>query len=164
MKKGFTLIELLLYLSLSAIMILIVSVFLATLLQSRIKNQAIAEVDQQGIQVMQLISQTIRNAENINYPGQGASASTLSLDVIESSNDPTVFDISNGTIRIIEGSDSATSLTSNRITASNLTFQNLSRDDTPGVIRIQFTLSHVNPSGRNEYDYSKTFYGSASLK
>ena len=41
--------------------------FLSLLMQSRVKNQAISEVEQQGVQVMQLVTQTGRNATNINF-------------------------------------------------------------------------------------------------
>ena len=163
-QKGFTLIELLLYIGIASIMLLVTSVFLSTLLQSRVKNQTIAEVEQQGAQVMQIITQSIRNAENINFPSQGASASLLSLDVFNSSDDPTVFDISGESVRATEGVLPAVFLTNSRITASDLIFQNLSRDNTPGIIRIQFTFTHINTEGRNEYDYQKTFYTSASLR
>lgn len=163
-NRGFTLVELLLYVGISAVMLLIISVFLSSLLQSRIKNQTIAEVDGQGMQVMQTIAQTARNAENITAPSTGASATSLTLDVSTGANDPTVFDLSGGAIRISEGGGSAVPLTNSRVTASALTFQNLSRADTPGTVRIQFTLEAVNPENRNEYGYEKTFIGSATLR
>src|SRR3990167_4758552 len=93
-KSGFTLIELLLYVAISSVMLLITSLFLQTLLQSRIKNQTIAEVEQQGLQAMQLITQTARNAETITSPSQSASDPSLTLDVISFASDPTVFDLS----------------------------------------------------------------------
>lgn len=164
MKKGFTLIELILYLGLAATIILAVSLFFIAMLSSRIKQQAIAEVEQQGARVMHIITQATRNADTITSPGTGSSASLLTLDMVPTAVDPTLFDLSSGLIRITEGVGSAVALTNSRITASLLTFQNLSRASTPGTIRIQFTLSHLNPTGRNEYEYSKTFYGSASLR
>lgn len=163
-QKGFTLVELLLYLGLAAVLLLVISVFLAMLLQSRVKNQTVAEVEGQGAMVMNLITQTIRNAEGINSPAAGASAASLSLDAAGVSNDPTVFDLSSGTLRIQEGAAAPVALTSSQVTASSLSFQNLSRAGTPGTVRVQFTLSYINPSGRNQYNYSKTFYASASLR
>lgn len=163
-QSGFTLIELLLYVSISAVLLLVISVFLSSLVQSRIKNQTVAEVEQQGLQVMQIITQTARNAEAITLPAQGVSASSLTLDVITAASDPIVFDLSSGVIRITEGAGSAIVLTNSRIVASALTFQNLSRASTPGTIRIQFTLTHVNPEERNEYSFTKTFIGSATLR
>ncbi len=164
LHPGFTLIELLLYVAISSVLLLVISAFLSSLLQSRVKNQTIAEVEQQGVQVMQIISQTIRNAKDINSPTQGTSASSLSLDVITGANNPTVFDLSSGVVRIKEGVATAIALTNSRVTASGLSFQNLSRSNTPGTVRISYTLTHLNPSGRNEYDFTKTFIGSATLR
>ena len=126
-QPGFTLIELLLYVSISASLLLATSIFLSMLLQSRIKNQTVAEVDQQGIQVLQTVTQATRNAEVLTSPAQGASASSLVVDVIPGAADPTVFDLSGGVIRITEGAGAAVGLTNSRITASALSFQNLSR-------------------------------------
>ena len=163
-QKGFTLIELLLYVGIASSILLVSTLFLQTLLESRVKNQTIAEVEQQGLQVIQIITQTIRNAETITSPTIGSSAASLTLDVIAASDDPTVFDLLGGAIRITEGVGSPIVLTNSRVTASALNFQNLSRADTPGIVRISFTLTHVNPAGRQEYDFEKTFYASASLR
>lgn len=164
MKKGFTLIEIILYLGLASTMILVVSLFFVNMVGSRIKQQAIAEVEQQGVGAMHRVMQTVRNATVITSPTQGASSSSLTITVPTTSSSPTMFDLSGGAIRLTEGTGSPITLTNSRVTASAPTFQNLSRTSTPGTVRIQFTLTHVNPTGRNEYEYSKTFYGSASLR
>ncbi len=161
---GFTLIELLLYLSISSILLLVTSLFLSTLLESRVKNQTIAEVEQQGIQVMQLITQSVRNAKVINSPTQGNVANVLSINTIFIGANPTIFESYLGGIRVKEGPSLITPLTNSRVTVSSLSFSNLSRAGTPGIIRIQFTLTANNPTGRNEYSFSKVFIGSASLR
>lgn len=163
-QSGFTLIELLLYLAVTSIIIVSVSGFLITMLQARVKFQTISEVEQQGQQTMQAITQTIRNAQAITSPATGASASSLTMDVVTAGLDPTVFDLSGGIIRITEGAGAATGLTTTKVTASSLNFQNLTRPTTQGVIRISFTITSVNGSGRNEFQYAKTFRGSASLR
>lgn len=163
-NAGFTLIELVLYVAISGFILLAVSLFLQALLESRIKNQTIAEVEQQGIQVMQLITQTLRNGDKISSPVQGTSAASLSVYTYAAINNPTVFDLSGGAIRISEGSAAAVSLTNSRVVVSGVRFSNFSRSGTPGIVRIQFTVTHLNPSGRSEYDFSKTFISSASLR
>jgi Tfp pilus assembly protein PilW len=164
-QPGFTLIELLLYVGLSSIILLVISMFLAMLLQARIKNQAIAEVDQQGQRAMRAIMQAARNATSVTSPGQGASASALVLATSASSTNPTRFDLNaSSSLRIAEAASSPVPLTNGRVTISGLTFQNLSRPDTPGAVRIQFTMSYVNVSGKNEYRVDKTFAGTAALK
>lgn len=124
MKKAFTLIELLLYVVIIGSMIFSVAGFLQLAMQSRIKNQVISEVEQQGLQVMQRLTQEIRNSTAI-------STSYVISDLVNS-----------------------------QVTISGLTFTSSS----PHSVRIQFTLTAVNPSGRNEYDFSKTFYGSATIR
>ncbi len=162
--KGFTLIELLLYVSLTAIVLLVISDFLFIIIKARAKNQTIAEVEQQAAQVVQIITQTARNAENITSPSIGASAASLTLDVVDASKDQTIFDLSGGAIRIKEGAVSPVILTNSRVIASDLNFQNLSHSGTPGIIRVSFVLSYAGGSALQEYAYSKTFYTSASLR
>jgi Tfp pilus assembly protein PilW len=162
--KGFTLIELILYLGIAATTILAVSALLFAILQSQVKNQTVSEVNQQGMQVMQIITQTIRNAQGINSPSTGSSAASVSLDVVAGADDATVFDLSGGALRITEGAGSAVPLTSSDVVISSLTFQNLTRSGTFGTIRVQFTLTYASPEGRSEYNYSKSFVGSATLR
>ncbi len=163
-QQGFTLVELVLYIGISSVVLFATSLFLSTLLAARIKNQTIAEVEQQGLYVMTSITQALRNADTIGAPTQGASAASLTIHTYPGASDPTIFDLSGGTIRITEGSNAPIALSNSRVIASVLTFQNFSRTNTPGTIRIAFTLSHLNPSGRNEYSFTKNFYGSASLR
>lgn len=162
--RGFTLIELLLSLSITSFILIMTTVFLSTLLESRIKNQTISEVEGQGVYVMQMLTQTTRNASAINAPLIGATSPSLSINTYTSSLNPTVFDLMNGVVRIKEGGSNTINLTNSRITATNLSFQNLSRVGTPGNIRISFTLTYKNNTGRNEYNFSKTFVSSATLR
>ncbi|MEK7607278.1 MAG: hypothetical protein AAB444_03735 [Patescibacteria group bacterium] len=163
-RQGFTLVELLLYVGLSSLLLLTMTLFLSTLLESRVKNQTVAEVEQQGAAALHMMAQIIRNAESITSPIQGNNASSLTLNVITGANDPTVFDLSSDALRITEGAGSPMVLTNSRVTVSGLTFQNLSHTGTPGAVRVNFTLTHVNPTGRNEYQFQKTFTASATLR
>ena len=160
-QKGTSLIEVLLYIALFAIIIVPISYFIPAISEAKAKNVAISEVDQQGLQVSRLITQTIRNSKAVNYPLQGGSANQLSLgaEVIS----PTTFEISDGVLEIRENGN-INILTSPQVVSSNLVFFNYSAANTPGTVRFQFTLSYKNTLGRQEYDYSKTFLGSASLR
>lgn len=162
--NAFTLIELLLYMGISTSLLLAVSFFLSLTLQSRIKQQTIAEVEQQGAQTLQYMLQALRNAESVQTPALGTQASSLLLDMADPGKDPTIFSNDEGAIRITEGGGASLSLTSSRLVASELMFSNLSRSGTPGTIRIRFLLTHRNPEMRNEFDFSKEFVGSASLR
>lgn len=163
-QYGFTLIELLLYVSIVGSLLIAVSMFFATTVEARIKTQSIMEVDQQGTLVMDYMLQTIRNADSITTPAAAASGSSLTLVVTTGSLSPTIFDLSGTTLQIKEGAAAAIPLTNDKVTVSNLTFTNLSRSGTPGVVRVSFTISRVNTAGRNAYDYQKTFSSTATLR
>lgn len=163
-KSGFTLIELLLYIAISSAILLSTSIFLSILLESRVKNQVISEVEGQGVFAMQIMTQAIRNGDSITSPALGSSAASLTVATISPGTNPTIFDLSSGALRIKEGANANVSLTNSRITVSALSFSNLSRLGTPGTVRVSFTLTAVNNSGRNEYSYSKTFIGTATLR
>ena len=163
-NSGFTLVELLLYVAISGAILIIVSVFVALILQSRVKNQTVSEVEMQGAQIINTITQTIRNAEEISSPSPSMSAASSSINVITETKDPTIFQLNNETIEITEGGGPSIALHNDRVIASNLLFQNLSIANTPGTIRISFTLTHVNTENRIEYNFSRDFHASATIR
>jgi len=164
MRRGFTLLELILYVGIAAILISTVLVFAINLIQSRVKNQAIFEVEGQGSEAIRVITQGLRNAEGIVWPVPGSSSNFVQIDAVGTAMDPTVYFHSGDTLWIWDQIVPSRPLTSARVVVSDAIFENLSRSDTPGIVRFQFTLSYVNPENRNEYEYSKTFYGSGSLR
>ena len=162
--SGFTLVELLLYVALSGTVLFATTLFLSYLLESRIKNQTIAEVDTQGLQIMQLITQTIRNSTGIISPATTTNATIIALNTINLANNPTYFDFANRSIRIKEGAGATTTLNNTRVIISNVAFSNLSRINTDGTIRIHFTLSATSSSSQYQSTYSKDFSDSATLR
>jgi len=160
-KRGFTLFELILYVSITSTILVAVIGFAFLLLSVQVKSQVITEVEQQGIQVLQIVSQHIRNAETITSPTAGSSASSLTLD---DEGVTIVFSESDGEFQMTEDGGDSISLTNDRVTISGLNFTNLTKTGTPSIIRTEFTITHVNLEGRNEYDYSKTFYTSSQVR
>lgn len=163
-NKGFTLVELLLYVGIISILMLGISAFLSVLLSARVKNQTISEVDTQGFEVVRIIQQTIHNANSITSPATSTVAGSLILTMTSSTLNPTSFTSSSGVLYITEGNGQPVPLTNSHVNLSNLIFSNISLSSTPGAIRFMFTLTRQNLSGRNEYDYTRTFVGSASLR
>jgi len=161
---GFTLVELLLYIALTTVMIATVSGYIYLTLQARVKGQVIAEVEQQGIQAIQNMTQIIRNATGVNSPALGASGSSTSVTVLNFSNSPTVFNVVAGVFRITEGAKTPVPLTNDRVTVSAFTVTNVSQSTSSNTLRLQFTLTAVNPNGRSEYSYAKTFTTTADLR
>lgn len=164
MHKGFTLVELLLYTIIAASIMLGASLLFAALLQSQVKYQVVNEVERNGIFVMEQLTQTIRNADSILSPVTSTAAASLSLNMPGITSDPTLFDSAGNAIRITVGTTSTMAITNNRVSVTNLQFNNLTRTGAPGAIRIWFTLSATVSSTLSEYQYAKTFTGSATLR
>jgi type II secretory pathway pseudopilin PulG len=165
-QQGYTLIELLLYVAIVGALLTTVVFFFGTVTASRVKNQAIIEVNDQGTAVMDYLTQTIRNATAVTTPTTGLSASSLTLTVPTGSLSPTVFSLTGSaptTIQVKEGAGAQVSLTNDDVQISGLTFKNLSRASTPGVVQVSFVIGRVNPSNVNEFDYQKTFTATAEV-
>lgn len=163
-QAGYTLIELLLYVSIIGGLLLSVTYFFGTTAETRVKNQSISEVNDQAAAVMDTITQTVRNAVSITSPAAGASGASLTLVVPTGSLSPTVFDLSGTTLRIKEGTAPTINLTNTKVQVTSLTFRNLTRTGTNGIVQISFTMSRVNANNRNEYDFQKTFTSSAEVR
>lgn len=90
--NGFTLIELLLYVTIVGSLLVGVSLFFATVADARIKGQSVSEVNRQGELVMDIIAQTIRNADSITTPATSTCGTSLTATVPTGSLSPTIFD------------------------------------------------------------------------
>jgi hypothetical protein len=114
---------------------------------------------------MDYIAQDIRNATSITSPTAGTTSTTgLTLAVPTSSLSPTVFSITGGVLQVKEGTGAVTSLTNSNVTVVALTVTNLTRSGTSGVVQVSLTLARVNSTGRNEYDYQRTFTTSTEVR
>jgi Tfp pilus assembly protein PilW len=161
---GYTLIELLLYVAIVGVLLTSVVGFFGLVASSRVKNQTISEVNDQGAYAMDYIAQTVRNATSISSPVAGVSDSQLTVVVPTGSLSPTVFSLSGATLQVKEGAAAAVALTGSKIQVTSLTVKNLTRSGTSGIVQISMTLSLINTSGRNEYDYQRTFTTSVAVR
>lgn len=91
-QHGYTLLELLLYITILGALLGALTMFFGTITDARVKNQSVAEVEQQGMAIMDAITQTVRTATAITSPATGASGSSLTLAMPTSSVNPTIFD------------------------------------------------------------------------
>jgi len=162
-NTGFTLLEILLYLGIVSIVLLAVGAIGLNIFFGKAKLTAIGEVSQNARFTIERIGESIRSAEVINNPVQGTFDSTLSLQMANLLENPTVVDLLDNTIRIRKGTGAITDLTSNEVTVTSLQFSNVSYSNTPGTIRIQMTVEAANPENRQEYSFEKTFYTTANI-
>lgn len=164
LRKGFTLVELLLYLGLASILLLGFVYVVPAILEARLKNQIVLEVNEQAVQAMNFITSEIRNAESVVSPVVGATGIVLDLDVVDVSADPMSIYIDNGSLGLTRGGGGFESLTNSKVLVKDLLFSNKSLADTAGSVRVEFTVEYINDSNRDSFDYEKRFYGTGSLK
>lgn len=163
--KGFTLVEMILYVAICSVLLLSLSIMFSYLLGSRVKSQAITEINQQGFFTMSLMTSSIRNASSVDVPLMGNSSSSLSLTTQSPALNPTVFTLSSTTLMIKEGGGASIPITNSRVVVSDLLFENISSaSSTDRIVRISYTLSYKSGSVQQEFSYSKTFTGSATLR
>jgi len=157
---GFTLIEILLYMGILVTVLVIMIGFLWNIIFGSLKETSYQEVQQNGRFALAKITQEAKKATGINSPLPGSSSNNLSL--LMAAGVTTTFDVVDGKLRITQNGSSSY-LTSDQVIVSNLQFTNLSYFDTPGTIRIEMTIDHINPGARTEYEASINLKSSITL-
>ena len=163
-KNGFTLIELILYIAISSIFMLASVSFAWDVIYGRVKSYVQQEVNQNMRFASKRITYEIRNASAISSVG----SSTLTLTMADPDRNPTVFDVSNGRLRIGYGGSggcpisSPCPLTSDNVSLTNLTFTNLSQ--VPNSSNIQFSITIISSGDRLEFQESQTYRGAAEIR
>lgn len=160
---GFTLIEFLIYIAVLAVILIFTTGFLWDIILGNVKETSWQEVQQNSRFALTKIGQEIKKATGVNSPLPGNSANSLSLIMADPNLNPTVFDIADGKLRITKGASGPYEITSDQVIVSNLSFTNLSYQDTPGTIQIEMTTEHINPANRIEYFASIDLKLSVSL-
>jgi type II secretory pathway pseudopilin PulG len=162
--NGFSLIEVLFYVSMLSVFILVLSTFWGTLQDVQLKGRAMNTVSTEAAFMLNKITQSIRNASSITAPLPGSSANSLTLASTTPTENPTIFDLNNGNVRISSGASPYTNLNSPWVTVTNLTFTNLTGANAKGVIRIQMTVSYKNTDATANQNYVQAFYATAAIK
>lgn len=168
LQRGFTLIELLIYVAIFATMIGAVVAMTMTATLEKTRAQVTADLNYQGQATMAMITQTVHLASAISSPTAGNTSGSLTLSMPITSVSPTVFSLVNdGTtsrMQMSEGSPAVlNNLTNSRVVLSNLKFTNMSLASTKGSIQISFTLTYRTSSASQALQYSKNFYGAATI-
>lgn len=162
-NQGFTLIEFLIYAAIIGAILVLMTGFLWNIISGNIKETAYQEVQQNGRFALTKITQEIKKATAINNPLPGSSSNTLSLTMADANLNPTIFEVIGGKLEITQGGQGPYELSSDQVAVSNLQFTNLSYQNTPGTIRIEITIEHLNPRGTNEYQASIDLKSTVSL-
>src|SRR3990167_1695089 len=67
-----------------------------------------------------------------------------------------ILQLMSATIRGSDGINAPQALNTSNLTVTELLFSNATPDGAPGSVKFEFTITHLNPENRNEYNYVKT--------
>lgn len=158
MKKGFSIIEFLIYIAILAIAIAAMGLVLSNIFRVGVRTDVVQEVSHNGRFAIQRIGQTIRESSGIDEPETEGNRLELSFE--DPAKNPTVFDVSEGKLRIREGNKEYIELTTSRVNVDKLFFQKVSDNS----VRVEMNISFYNPQGLPEYEFNSFFTSSFTLK
>lgn len=142
--RGFTLIEAIIYIALISIMlgftVLVISQMMDT--QRRLKSKI--ELEAEADFILRKLNWALTNAQNVSQPPLNSSSSVLSIDKNGGSENPLVFDLAGGDIRLSRGGGAATALNNQYVTLNQLTFEHLAASGTtPEAIRTTIAVQSL---------------------
>jgi len=162
--KGFTLIEFIIYIGIVTVILLVMFNFSWEIIYGNVKSQAIREVQQNSRFCMEKIVRNILAASKIDLPHPGNSSNKLQLKMTDPGLNPTTFRLNDGVLTIKQGANGPYELINDRVKITNLQFTNVSYDDTPGTIKIQLTIEHLNTNNLSQYEASLDTETTTSLR
>lgn len=157
-RPGFSLLEIILFLGILSIMSgTIVAVYISTQ-EARIRQRAVAELEQTGTSLLESMTKNIRRAERILAPAVNTTGSILSLQMASNGEYPTIF-ARNAAGNLVNVQKTATSaLLTSRVTISRLTFRNVANSNVAYSFDLTITIPTVVPK-----PYTRTFNATVTL-
>jgi len=156
--KGFTIIEFLIYIAILAIAIAGMGLILSNIFRVGVRTDVIQEVSHNGRFAMQRIGQAVRESSDIVEPATEGNVLELSFE--DEDKDPTVFDVSEGKLRIKEGSGNYIELTTSSVIVDRLVFKKVSDDS----VKVEMNISFDNSQGLPEHEFKSFFTSSFALR
>lgn len=191
--KSFTLVEILLYIGLAVVIIYSTSTLLITIFQIKAKNQIILEVENQGSDLIQSITQSVRAANSVTSPAPGSAGQSLTLAMADPSINPTIYNlaspapviagpspslamagsaqgptitnIASQIAQVTEGATPAIALTTSDLKVENLNFQTIDNGTgVPNSVKIDFSLEYSTNDARYEFNYKRDFSETVNIR
>lgn len=169
--SGFTLIETLLYVAIASVVLVSLSQFGWNIIGAGTKNAAHQDIVSNARFTLNQISLTIRNAADIdtansNFGTNIATTPGTKLTLRGTApNDPIIFNISGGALRLQVGTNTPVLLTSNGVSVKTLIFTNSSSSDGKSKnIGYELSVNTDSSSNRQEYQATAHLRGDAELR
>jgi len=155
---GFSIIEFLIYIAILAIAIAGMGLILSNIFRVGVRTDIVQEVSYNGRFAIQRIGQVVKESSGIIKPETEENRLELSFE--NQAKNPTVFDVSEGKLRIKEGNKEYIELTTSRVVVDKLLFKKVSDDS----VKVEINISFYNPQGLPEYEFNSFFTSSFSLR
>lgn len=173
-NNGFTLIEMIIYVSLFAVILFIIVRLFWQVQLSDVRGRTMHEAQENAGQVVDTFEYYVRKADDINTGSSTFGVHPGVLSIQDSSNvliDTYTKNITLGgqphsirKLRLTEGAYPSLDLTSDHVDVTDFQLTNLTQGAEPDVILIDLTLSSLNPSSDELYDYSFVIHSSINLR
>jgi len=138
--NGLSLIEVIIYVSIFSMMIFFISVSVYKLLDVQKSGGDRSAIEADLDFVIGKIDWAILSTNSINSPSAGATGTVLSLNKLNYGQNPIVFDVSGGEIRISKGGSTPTSITGSDLSVSKFEVKHLQEIGTrPAGIEVNIT-------------------------
>ena len=165
-NSGFTLLEMIIYVSLFAVILFIIVRLFWQVQLSDVRGRTMHEAQENAAQVVDIFEYFIRKGDDIDTGSSVFGAHPAVLSVQGASNvliDTYVKNITVGgesypirKLRLTEGAFASVDLTSDHVDVTDFELTNLTQGSESDVILINLTLSSINPSSDDYYNYSFT--------
>jgi len=140
--SGTTLIELLIFIAVLSMIVATALPLLFSATESRILQQTISIVEQNGTQILQNATLRVHNAERIISPAIGQTGSVLVLQTGSGNTNPTIIGFNSGSIVIVERSTQEV-ISSSQVAVQDFVVRNTSTSATRQSVTIGFRVSRT---------------------
>ncbi len=158
---GLTLVELLLFIGLLTLASGAVMGLLFLTSENRVRQSTTADVEQNGLQLIQFLENEARQAERILDPARGTSGSILTLQMSDEETNPVVIGALSGTVLLVR-KDGEYGLTPAEVTVSDFRVWNTSPSNERPSLFVSFTMSGIAPLAQSGA-YTRTFQTGMTL-
>jgi len=145
--RGFTLLEAIIYIGLSGVVLVAVTLFSLEFTLTKSKSTALARANRYVQFASARIAYEIRAADGINYASSvfDANPGTISLETADAGTNPTVISVSGNALVIQQGAGDPVALTPADLEVSNFTVEDVADENSSRSIRYSLNLAYVNP-------------------
>lgn len=160
-RSGFTLIEVIFFMAVFSMVMVVMLPLLFSATETRLRQQTIALVEDNGAQVIQNLTRRARNAERIMKPASGSTGAVLVLQHASGALHPVIFGVQTGSLIVIER-DAKRMLTSDQVAVLDFVVRNTSVSAEQQSFTYSFRISRTIRL-EQPHTYDRRFQGAVTI-